>query len=345
MKFVVYLVKSLKITGANWREITLLCAIALLISLGACSSAEPKKPFNISPVDVDLVLPPAGTASMDPDTINEILAAIEERNSTIESDPKWIERSYAGLMVRRLTNVSESEFKLYRKYLDKDESVYILVHPGFFSFFHYPRKVRDNDPDKLHKENVVELLLQKKATAPEFALLQAQERRMRDFIEFKSTEEKLLIIIIPRNYQEYPGYTYRRGRDEYMRFLNEITNFSKSVLFIESRSPNRGYLRDDDAERLMEFLLSIKAKNIYIGGGYIGRCLEDFYALITEEYGKDGIYVVPELSDISPRELNESIASDILTSDGRINTAVATRLMKQDTYKVQESMPKILNLK
>jgi hypothetical protein len=219
------------------------------------------------------------------------------------------------------------------------------VHPAYFPFFHYPKRLSDTPKEGFYsKQNIIEKFLALPPPDRRFAVLQAQERRTRDFIEFKSTEEKLIIIIIPKNYHRYSRYTYRKGPDEYMRYLNEITNFSKSVLFVESRSANRGYPSEEDTIRLMEFLLSIGAKKIYIGGGYIGRCLEDFYAEFTEEFGRKGIYLVPELSDISPREISNSLAKRILTPDGRIDIAVATTNMKRDVYNVQEVSSDIINL-
>lgn len=318
------------------------CLIVASLALGACSGMSTAK-VDIAAIDSDLILTPDGVGTLDPARVSEILSTIRERNTTVEDDPEWIKRAYSQLMIRRLTNVSENEFPSYRQYLDNG-SAYIIVHPVFFSFFHYPKKLRDNTKKKFYPENVVELLLKLSPPDPQFAVLQAQERRMRDFLEFKSTEEKLLIVIVPKNYQEYTGYTYRKGLDEYMRFINETTNFSPSVLYIESRSPNRGYLTDNDAERLMEFLLSINAKNIYIGGGYVGRCLEDFYSYLTEEYGTEGIYVVPELADISPREISLSIARSVLKPDGLISKPIATQLMQQDIYQVQEIKTQIMNL-
>ena len=325
-----------------FRRLTFIFAFAMAFALlGGCAT-EQKKPDMVF-FQVDMVLPPLGTTGLSPAAVNEILREVEKRNKEVEDEPAWIEQSYEGLMVRRLTNVSEREFPKFKKYLDND-SIYILVHPGFFSFFHYPRKLRRSDSDDVSEFNVVELLLKRRAKTAEFALLQAQERRTRDFVEFKSVQKKLLIIVVPQNYKEYSGYTYRKSRDEYMRYLNEITNFSESVLFVESRSPNRGYLSDDDAIRLVEFILSVDAKNVYVGGSYVGRCLEDFYTLLTREYGSEGIYVVPELSDLSPREINGEIATELLRPDGSIDKRVALRQMQEDIYSVQETIPRMLNL-
>jgi hypothetical protein len=317
-------------------------AAALLIVVG-CAGASTSRP-QIARLDASMIMTPAGTSNLSPEDIESVLNRIEERNRTVEDDQEWIKASYENLMVRRLINVSSSEYPNYRKYLD-DGAAYIVVHPAFFTFFHYTKKKkRRNDTEDMYKLNIVEFLLRINPSTPQFAVLQAQERRMRDFLEFKSTQKKLVIIVIPKNYNSYSGYTYRNMQDEYRRFLNEASNFSSSVLFVESRSPNRGYLTDDDAVKLMEFLLSIKADKVFVGGGYVGRCLEDFYGLITQEYGTKGIFVVPELSDISPRELNSSMASSLLQSDGLIDHEYATDLMAEDIYKVQELIPQIENL-
>jgi hypothetical protein len=321
------------------REIALLCVISLFLLSGCASDGTPK----IASLDVDMILPPAGTATMDPAELNGLMSDIQERNTAVEDDPDWIEQSYKGMMVRRLTNVTEEEAPFYREYLDGG-AAYVIVHPSFFSFFHYPRKLIDNKASRASRYNVVEVLLNKDPRSPQFALLQAQERRMRDFLEFKSTEKKLIIMIVPKNYGKYTGYTYRKGRDEYMRYLNEVTNFSKSVLFVESMDPNRGSLTQDDALKLMEFLLSVNAKRVYVGGAYVGRCLEDFYNILTREWGEEGIYVIPELADISPRELNPQIAISILRPDGLIDTAMATELLQKDVYRVMERTPEITNL-
>lgn len=315
-------------------------AILIIFIFAGC--AHEGKSLQYPSFKVDMVLPPVGTNGLSPAEVDKYLQEVERRNSGVEDSVEWISRAYEGLLVRRLTNVSEREYHKFEKFLDNG-AAYIIVHPGFFTFFHYPRRLRRDGGD-YSEYNVLDLLLKRRPKDAKFALLQAQERRMRDFIEFKSTQKKLLIIITPKNYKNYSGYTYRKSSDEYMRYLNEITNLSDSVLFVESRDPNRGYISDDDALRLVEFLLSIKAKKIYVGGSYVGRCLEDFYTLLTREYGSQDIYIVPELSDISPRELSGALASELLKPDGSIDEAVALKNIRDDVYDIQESIPSMINL-
>jgi hypothetical protein len=282
---------------------------------------------------------------MDPAYREDVLAHIGERNATIEDNDRWIRHSYEGLLIRRLANVSEREVDEYRDYLDDDGTVYIVVHPAFYPFFHGFRKLStEGEEGPFSTMNVIDKFLALRPTDSRFAVLQAQERRMRDFIEFKSTEGKLVILVIPKNYATYKGYTYRKSNDEYMRYLNEITNFSKSILFVESRSPNRGYITEENSIRLMEFLLSINAKRVYLMGGYIGRCLEDFYKFITEDYGSEGISVIPEMSDISPEELSEPMARALLLPNGSLDDETLTKFILSDVYRVQERTPVISHL-
>jgi hypothetical protein len=322
---------------------TLFCVITLAFFLAGCSTTLRQVVVTVPSPTV--ITAPVGSSTTDASISSEILERIRERNKSVENEQEWIKRSYSGLMIRNIANVAEREYPDYIKYLDRDSSVYIIIHPAFFPFFHdFRRLVKKTKEGPFSTRNVAEKFMSLKPKNEKFYVLQAQERRTRDFIEYKSTEEKLVILVIPKNYQKYKGYVYRKRTDEYMRYLNEITNFSKSVLFVESRSPNRGYISDDNSIRLMEFLLGINAENIYIGGAYIGRCLEDFYKRLRKDFGGEGIYIVPELADISPRELSNSMARGILNPDGSLNTEGLTYLLKEDVYKVQEMKPAIKNL-
>jgi hypothetical protein len=327
------------------REKTLLCAIILSFLLLGCKTTNSSVNFSkITPPAPPEIKAPAGALAVNPGENADILSRIEERNRTIEDDQEWLKKSYDGLMVRRLSNISEKEYEDYIKYLDNGIA-YIIVHPAYFPFFHRFKRLSKTPEDGPYPtENVVEKFLSLKPKNARFSVLQAQERRMRDFIEYKATQEKLVILVIPRNYYKFKGYIYKKGMDEYMRYLNEISNFSKSVLFVQSRSPNKGYVTEEDSIRLMEFLLTIDAKALYVGGGYVGRCLENFYANMTEDFGQEDIYLVPELADISPAELPNSLAKRILKKDGTLDTEMLTRLLEKDAYKVQEVLPKVRNL-
>jgi len=329
----VFIIKNL-INRAKLREKTLFAAsLFAVFFISACATT----PRAIPQADIERVKPPLSGSN------SEILAKIEERNRLIEDDLNWIISSYEGLKIRKLNNLSEREYSKYSKYLDNEGAVYIIVHPAYFAFFQY-RGLPQTSSEQEEKKNAVERLLSIPPPDINFSVLQAQERRTRDFLEYKSTEEKLLILILPHNYQEFKGYSFKKRPDEYTRYLNEITNLSDSVLFLESKTANRGYLRESDMVRLIEFLLNIGAKKVYLGGGYIGRCLEDFYIDLTDAYGSEDVYIVPELSDVSPKELTKSLASSLLMPDGTINKEVATKNLHTDAYGAQEVRPRLRNL-
>ncbi len=304
--------------------------------------------LNFRPIDPETVVAPIVVSDVPAEQRQKILDAVKLRNETVEKDQEWIRRAYSGLMVKRLNNVSPNDYASYGKYLDNG-SVYIIVHPAFFPFFHTLKRLTPRIPNvktaaQLPKLNVVEKFLAMKPRDEFMAVLQAQERRTRDFLEFKSTQGKLIIVVIPRNYSKYKGYVYRQGPNEYMRYLNEVTNGSDSVLFIESRSPNRGYATEDDGALLMDFLAAIRATNVYITGGYVGRCLDDFYVSLTKAYGSSSIYVIPELSDVSPVDMNNQIAYDLLDGAGGLKAEVQRMILEQDLLGIKQVKPQIKDL-
>lgn len=317
------------------RKKALPCVI-LLIFLSSCATIMSSP---VAQTDIETIRLPYEYMSANPnlfDTIN----TVNKRNRAVEDDPKWIEESYQWLKIRKLNSIPEKEFEQYAKFLDKD-SVYIIVHPAYYPLFQY-KKIPSNDATV--KLNAVDKFLSITPPDIRFTALQAQERYLRDFLEYKSTEGKLIILVMPKNYGRYKGYTYKEGPDEFMRYLNEVTNYSKSVVYIESRSAVTGFMTEEDSLRLREFLLSIGAKTILLGGGYVGRCLEDFYVDLSEDQGSDNIFIVPELSSVSPRELSAKLSASLVKPDGTIDIERATLNIRTAAYDSQEFKPNVQNL-
>jgi hypothetical protein len=331
------MIKAKKMMG----EKTLISVISLILLFSGCASMEK---LNIDAQPPDEINPRADIfTSGDPKENDALLKEIIKRNKTIEDEQGWIEASYKGLKIKNIQGIPEKDFKNYGKYLDNG-AIYIIVHPAFFPFFHTDDRLTEELIGPFSEKNVIEKFLELKSKKPEITVLQAQERRMRDFLELKSSEKKLIILILPKDYNKYSGYAYKNGPDEYTRYLNEATNESESVLYIHSRSATRGYLKEEDLYLLMGFLLNVDASKILIGGGYIGRCLEGFYVDLTEEFGEKDAYIVPELSDVSPKDIRPSLARRLLMPDGKINVKVATEYLKNDVYDVQNKRPNILNI-
>lgn len=302
---------------------------------------------------------PALTTAI-PETPEEILRAkeiwqkFEERNRTIEDDPEWIKDSYKEIKIKSLANIPIEKYVNYKKFLD-DGKVYIINHASFYAFFHHPKIIRkDNSMTK----NIMDIFLQEDNTSGEspseegrashhnkkVRAMKEFERIGRNFLEFKSTEQKLIILILPGNYKKYSNYRYNDGLDEYARFINEVTNMSESVLYLESKKPNRGQLIDEDLNTLIEFLQKIGTTSILLGGEYVGRCQEDLYKLLLEAVGTTmTLEIVPELSPVSPDDMNTDM-EDLLDSDNKLDIQAATYNILKDTYQKLAFTPKIRNL-
>lgn len=283
---------------------------ALLLMLCGCANTVS---MSIQPPGMDA----RSSMTNNPQHVAEVLHEIGERNAGTEADPLWIQRAYQKPMFRNLHQVQESEYEGFRKYLDNG-SVYIIVHPAYYTFFH------DSDPVPGTKSgattpNAMDRFLSSAAYSGKTRLMKAQEKVLRDFLEFVSTEKKLVIMVLPKGYKEYSAYKYKDSQDEYLRFLNEVTNESDSVLYLYSRKPSRGMLKAKDRKVLLKFLSAVQPKEVLLGGGYVGRCLDDFYRDLEQYYDEDNLYIVPEISAVSPADISGNMSSDVILPDGQID--------------------------
>lgn len=299
--------------------------------------------------------------SMVPETPEEIRRAteiwkkVDERNRTIEDNPEWINNAYDGIKIKSLSSIPMERYEGYKKFLDAGK-VYIINHPAFYAFFQHPKIDRKND--SLSK-NIVDMLLKEEnapVTIPDgkdsagynkkvIKTLLEFERVGRNFLEFKSAEQKLVILILPGDYKKYSIYRYKDGPDEYARYINDVTNMSESILYFESKKPNQGQLIDEDLNTLIDFLHKIGATSIMLGGEYIGRCEEDLFKQLSETIGSTiGIEIVPELSPVSPDDMNKEM-TDLLTPDNKLDIRAATSNILNDKYNKLEVTPKISNLR
>lgn len=289
----------------------------------------------------DFVSLPVGLSAEDAPRYEAALKELMERNTTVEDDPAWIEDSYKTFTIKNLLQIPSRSYDKYARYLDGG-AVYIIVHPAYTTFFMLSRKRTEGaaKDDAAYAKNTVEKLLDTPADNPKMALIQAQERQMRDFLELKSTEKKLIIIIFEKGYLKNKNYAYKDGPDELKRFINEVTNESNSVFYIESK-PDGGSLKEEDRVTLQEFLLSIKAERILLGGSYLGRCVEGFYNSFTNDYGDIGVFLVPELTAVSPRDIPDRAALMLLLPDGTLNVEAAAKFIHENAYGNMDKVPAI----
>lgn len=250
--------------------------------------------------------------------IKEVFREINETNKTLKKSPEWLAEAYSSIKIRKLNDIPKEEYSSYSKYMHKN-GVYIIVHPGYYAF------IQNKQPLPLWeyangfpKNNIVERISEN--LYPDdisIKVMREQEKVLRDFIEFMSKEKKLVILILPGDYKNYLSYGYVNGYDEYARYINELTNMSGSVVYMESKEHDNGFLSDEDLEVLTAFLSAAGAKKIKLGGGYIGKCLSNFYESIRTKYKNNDIYFILELSTISPVDMG-SESNKLLNKKGRI---------------------------
>lgn len=273
--------------------------------------------------------------------VKNIVDGINERNETIEKTQEWLKEAYSGIKLRNLRDIPKSEYKNYKQYLDKGR-VYVIVHPSYYPFFENNVTLSSASDRKAYpSKNIVERYMDS-YTAFDYNLkiVKEQERIMRSFIEFMSAEKKLIILVIPGNYLENLNYGYISGLDEYARYINEISNKSDSVIYIESEAFNYGNLSLKDFGKLFDFFEEIGVDDILIGGGYVGRCLDGFYEKIAESarFGSN-IYYMPELSAVSPQDLSSIWSSNLMTDTGRLNFKLAGKnLTSSFAYDIQRNI-------
>ncbi|MDA8241052.1 MAG: hypothetical protein M0Z67_11875 [Nitrospiraceae bacterium] len=317
---------------AAWFVVLLLVAVLTAGCAGRPMPVAIQPPFEV----------PKDSPEAEKKHVQDVIAEIEKRNKEVETDPQWVAKAYSDFMIKSLQDVDESDYGRYGQYLDHG-AVYIVVHPAYYTFFH--EGGGPNDPLATPSQNAVDLLLREPAYSSKTRLQLAQEKTLRDFLEYMSTDRKLVILVLPRYYKKYEGYKFRRGNDEFMRYINEVTNGSDSVLYLYSKRPNRGTLAGMDRRRLLKFLYSVKAKEILLGGGYIGRCLEDLYKDMEQYYSDDKLYVVPEITSISPSDMSSGAASDVLDADGMVDVGKLSKSIQSNSLGNQEITPRIRNLR
>lgn len=250
------------------------------------------------------------------DKYRKIFEEIYARRNTLEKSADYLKEAYQSLKIRNLRDIPRDDYKSYEKYL-YNKNAYIIVHPAYYLFFENTSKT---PPREFIGTFPVGTLLDRFAgslppDAMNLKALVAQSRILEDFLELFSTEKRLVILILPKDYRKHLSYGYVEGQDEYARYLNEITNMSESVLYLESADWSNGFLEKNDLETLTAFLTEVGAKNILLGGGYLGKCIDNFYETVRKKFRYEDVYFVMELSALAPYDM----VTGVLEPNGRIN--------------------------
>ncbi len=276
--------------------------------------------------------------------ISSVMESVEKRNQDVEKNPFWISWAYSRLGIQKLHDIPSGSYGDYTKYLDSNRSVYIFVHPSYYLFFHSKKPQVTRDPLDL-KDSIVDVFLKDLPKKAVVQLEREQQRNEKNFIEYLTMDEKLVILLLPRNYRTAGNYLYKKSNDEYARYLNEIANGSPSILYMESESSSVGRLLSEDLIVLLSFLEAIGAKSVLIGGGYVGRCQKEFYSYVTKYSFGSNYFIVPELSTFSPEDLNENTARSFIEND-RINLKISSEFVLNKTpsdTNLQHLPPQFIN--
>jgi hypothetical protein len=189
------------------------------------------------------------------------------------------------LAIARLTASSADAVPLS----PRGKAVTIMVHPAYSLFFREERRSTYSEA--------------------KYDLLKFQLDNEARFIGEIAKSDNLLILVLPGNYQ-----TDSLAPLSYTFYLNSTTQSSPLVYYISSETSSNGSLDMDAMVVLYRFLQRVKADKVLVGGGYIGRCQREFYNQLTSYMDKPPAFIVPEISSISPDDVEDDEAQEIVNS-------------------------------
>jgi hypothetical protein len=182
--------------------------------------------------------------------------------------------------------------------------VTVFVHPAYAVFF------RDAAKDA--------------PSSAKYSLLKKQFENEVRSITNEIASGKIVIFVIPGNFTVDSS-----SPRSYISYVNTVSAGGRSVYYVLSETSSNGSLPLEDMVNLYQFLQAMDITRVMIGGGYIGRCQREFYNQLTTYLDRSRAFIVPEISTISPDDLNEDEALKILGS-----------LERQDYTPVRDFMDK-----
>jgi len=145
--------------------------------------------------------------------------------------------------------------------------------------------------------------------AVKWRLMKEQFEREANYISEQARLGNIVVLILPAG-----SLSRGLGSSSYTAYLNKTTGGKASVFYLYSETIESGNLAAQDIATLCDFLQVVRAQRLLIGGGYIGRCQGELYGQIVKYCGATRIYIVPEISTISPADISDEEASDIFGS-------------------------------
>ena len=167
--------------------------------------------------------------------------------------------------------------------------VYVIVHPAYGVFF-----------QSLGKEKFAEA---------KYRLLKKQFETEKEFIAKQAASGTTIILVLPGKTSDgaFPA-TY----PAYRNYLNNTAGAGSSVFFIYSETSSSGAISQNEMMSLYYFIRGLRPARVMVAGGYIGRCQREFYNEFTNYIEKSLVFIVPQLSTISPDDVTEKEAAQIL---------------------------------
>ncbi|MHB8882081.1 MAG: hypothetical protein ACYC69_11300 [Thermodesulfovibrionales bacterium] len=195
--------------------------------------------------------------------------------------------------------------------------VYVIVHPSYYLFFHEkPFSVSSSEGNSIANSFIETDYAEK---SPVIMLMKEYEKAEIEFISAARVKGVPVIFLIPGNYQNSPHYLYNEGPDEYSRYLNGLTQGSDNFVYLESQNVNSGKMTKEHQVLLLNLLKQANIQKVFVGGGYIGRCQKEFYNFLAQNWSRDNIAIIPQISSFSPEDLSAPAAKMLLTSDLKLN--------------------------
>lgn len=261
--------------------------------------------------------------------------------ATIEKETAATLNMKPAIKIKNIQSLTADSRQILAKHAAAEE-IYFIVHPSYFLFFHEDSFIASRDGSL----SVVQIFIDsvRPQSPPIIQLMKEYERTQMEFISSSKSKKRIIILILPGGYLNSKQYIYREGTDEYARYLNQIALDSDTLFYLESVNSTSGKLASDDQRVLQNFLKDIGAARISVGGGYVGRCQEEFYKYLLEIWPEDKLAIVPELSAFSPNDISDSTAKMLLTSEKKLNPWAAKYFLKNGGLKNLSSKVNIRSL-
>lgn len=227
---------------------------------------------------------------------------VEPDEDILRENAELIKDLYGKLKIVKLDDIPEDKYADYKKYV-YNGTAYAIVHPSYYLYFHdyNANKVVVERPRGDFSKNITDIFIDdyQREKSRTIKYMKEMERRERDFLKKTSSRQRLVILVLPPDYQKHTEYPYRK-LDEFGRYLNEVTEGSPSVIYVDSESSKQGYISSETLPRLNAFLQAVGVKSLFLGGGYIDLCLKDFYLEASNLKDIESVEMIPEICTESP---------------------------------------------